>query len=509
MPGYTLVLVTIAIGGRSGRPKERSMENLPQGLEGPLWKHFLELSRIPRGSKHEAAAADWVADQARGMGCEVSRDAAGNVIIRKQASIGRETAKVTALQAHVDMVCEKNEGTVHDFLTDPIVVVREGDLIRAKGTTLGADDGIGVAAALAVLEDRTLVHGPLEVLITVDEETGLTGAAQLRPGTLKADYLLNLDTGKAGYLTIGCSGGLESRASRRVRRLPATPGKAGYRLKVSGLKGGHSGGQIDAGRGNAIRILARALWTLVPGFGLELVSLSGGNKRNAIPREAFAGFRMDPGREADLRAALVAMEADMRTALGSFDPGVGLALDAVDLGDAQVMDPQDARTVVNFLFTVMHGAVARSPVLSGLTQTSSNLAIVTTGAEGVEVCLSHRSSLESSKRAVADQVSALCELAGFEWSRDDGYPGWVPDPEAPLVRAVQAVHASVFGEPMVIKATHGGLECGLIGAGHPGMQMVSFGPDMWDNHTPDERVSIASVAGFWKLLTAVLEGLSH
>ena len=480
------------------------MENLLNGLEGSLWKFFLELSKIPRGSKHEAAAADWVADQARRMGCAVTRDEIGNVIIRKAASPGREHGRITALQAHVDMVCEKNEGTAHDFLADPIAVVREGDLVRAQGTTLGADNGIGVAAALAVLESRTIQHGPLEVLITVDEETGLTGATHLRAGTLKADYLLNLDTGKAGYLTIGCSGGLESRARRRVRLLPASPGKAGYRIKVSGLKGGHSGGQIDQGRGNAIRILARALWTLAP-FGLELVSLSGGNKRNAIPREAFAGFYLDAGREGELRAALQAMQADLRSAFGSFDPGVQLVLERIDLAGAQVMDPADARVVVNFLFTVMHGVAAHSPVLPGLVQTSSNLAIVTTGAAGVEVCLSHRSSLESCKQAMADQVAALGELAGFEVSRDQGYAGWVPDLEAPLVRTVQAVHARVFGQPMAIRATHGGLECGLIGAGHPGLQMVSFGPDMWDNHTPDERVSVSSVAGFWKLLTAVLE----
>ena len=485
------------------------MENLLNGLEGSLWNYFLELSKIPRGSKHEAAAADWVADQARRLGCSVTRDEIGNVIIRKPASSGRERATVTALQAHVDMVCEKNEGTVHDFLADPIAVVRDGDLVRAVGTTLGADNGIGVAAALAVLASPTLAHGPLEVLITVDEETGLTGATHLAAGTLQAGYLLNLDSGMAGHLTIGCSGGLESRASRRVRMQAATPGQAGYRIKVSGLKGGHSGGQINQGRGNAIRILARALWTLVPGFGLELVSLDGGNKRNAIPREAFAGFRMDPARETALQAALQAMEADMRTALGCFDPGIRLALEPAELGEALVMESRDARTVVNFLFTVIHGVAAQSPVLPGLVQTSTNLAIVTTRSGVVEACLSHRSSLESSKRAVADQVAALGELAGFEVSRDAGYPGWVPDLEAPLVRAVQAVHAQVFGQPMAIRATHGGLECGLIGAGHPGLQMVSFGPDMWDNHTPDERVSVSSVAGFWKLLTAVLDDLSR
>ena len=472
-----------------------------------LWRVFQALARIPRGSAHEAAAAGWVAEQALAMGCEVSRDAAGNVRIRKAAAPGREGAEPVALQAHVDMVCEKNEGTAHDFLTDPIALVREGDLVRARGTTLGADNGIGVAAAMAVLASGTLRHGPLEVLVTVGEELGLVGAKALAPGWLRARRLLNLDSGRSGHLTIGCSGGLDSTASRPVRLVPASPGHTPWRIKVAGLKGGHSGGAIHLGRGNAVQILARVLWTVLPGFGLELAALAGGDKRNAIPREAAARVFLDPAREAGLRAALGRLEAELRDELGRFDPGLSLALEASGAAGQEVMDPADARAVVAFLLTLAHGVVEHSPVMDGLVQTSSNLATVATRDGVVTVGMGHRSSVASAKQAVADRVEALCGLAGFAVRRGEGYPGWRPDPASPLVQQVGAVHEAVFGRPIILRATHGGLECGIIGQGHPGMRMVSFGPDMWDIHTPDEHVSVSSVADFWTFLGAVLEAI--
>jgi dipeptidase D len=471
-----------------------------------LWRYFLELSRIPRGSGNEAAAIGWLLDQARAMGCEASRDPAGNVLIRKPAAPGREAAPATALQAHVDMVCEKNEGTAHDFRTDPIVVWRDGDLLRARGTTLGADDGIGVAAALAVLASTTLRHGPLEVLITVGEEVGLEGAKAFRPGSLRAENLLNLDSGKAGFITIGCSGGLDSSALRRVGTRPARAGAAAFRIKVAGLKGGHSGGAIDQGRGNAIQILARVLWRLAP-LQLELAAVSGGDKRNAIPREAFATLFLDPGQEAGLREALGGLEGELRAGLGALDPGITLALESAAPEGREVMDPGDARAVLAFLLNAPHGVIAYSPVIPGLVQTSSNLATVATRTGEVRVALSHRSAVASDKLAVADRLEALCQLAGFTLTRGEGYPGWQADLESPLLGQVRAVYESLFGKPMEIRATHGGLECGILGQGHPGLRMVSFGPDMWDIHTPDERVSISSVAEFWKLLGAVLGAL--
>jgi dipeptidase D len=482
------------------------MANLLDTLEPKaLWKHFLNLSQIPRGSKNEAAAAKWVADQARAMGCEVMQDEVGNVIIRKKAAPGRENAPMTALQAHVDMVCEKNEGTAHDFLKDPIQVVRDGDMIKAQGTTLGADNGMGVAAALAVLESKDIQHGPLEVLVTIDEETGLTGAKNLKAGVLRSTCLLNLDSEEEGDLTIGCCGGLDTLATKKVKWVPVTPGMASYRLKVQGLKGGHSGMEINQGRGNSLRILGHLLNALVPRFGLEVASINGGNKRNAIPREAFALVFMDAGHQAEAQALVARMEKEIRSALGAFDPGLTLALEPTPTDAKEVMDPRHLREITIFLFTMLHGVISMSPAIPGLVQTSTNLAMITTQDREVVVSMSHRSSIESAKVAVADRVSALCELAGFEVKRGDGYPGWEPDPKAALVQKVNAVHQGLFGKPMTIKAIHAGLECGLIGEKYPDMEMVSFGPNMWDVHTPDEHVSVPSVANFWKLLVAVLE----
>jgi dipeptidase D len=484
------------------------MDDLLQTLEPlDIWKYFLELSAIPRGSGHEAAAVQWVLAQARSLDCEASQDEAGNVLIRKPAAAGREAAAAVALQAHVDMVWEQDPGTAHRFLTDPIAVVRDGDLLRARGTTLGADDGIGVAAALAVLASRELRHGPLEVLITTGEEVGLAGARRLRPGSLRARYLLNLDSGRAGFVTIGCSGGLDTTSRRAVATGPAGAGLAAFRIQVSGLKGGHSGGDINQGRGNAIRILAQTLDALTPAFGLELADLAGGDKRNVIPREASARVFLDPSREAELRTALEALQEQLRASLGSFDPGVALALEPDREAGRTVLAARDARDVVAFLLNVAHGVVALSPVLTGLVQTSNNLARVHTRPGEVEVLMSHRSSLAADKAAAADQVAALCALAGFQHHRGEGYPGWQPDLDSPLARRVSAVHEALFGQPMTYRATHGGLECGILGLGHPDLEMVSFGPDMWDIHTPNERLSISSTAAFWRLLGAVLEDL--
>ncbi|BDU78318.1 aminoacyl-histidine dipeptidase [Mesoterricola sediminis] len=470
-----------------------------------LWHYFIELSRIPRGSKNEAAAARWVADMGRALGCEVHQDAVGNVIIRKPAAPGREGAPVTALQAHVDMVCEKNEGTPHDFLKDPIALRRVGDRLYATGTTLGADNGVGVAAALAVLASKDIQHGPLEVLVTIDEETGLTGAANLASGQLKAKYLLNLDSEEEGDLTIGCAGGIDTTATRKMALRPATAGHAPYRLKVMGLKGGHSGMEINAGRGNSLRILGSVLWTLGPRFGLEVAALAGGNKRNAIPREASAVLWIAPAQVEAFQAALKALEADHRSALGAFDPGLAFVLEPKADAPAQVWEDAGARAVASFLFTCPHGVEANSPDIPGLVQTSTNLAIIATNGDQVEISTSQRSSIHGSKMDMAHRVAASLELCGFTVKHGDGYPGWKPEPSADLVKLVTGVHEKVFGKPMAIKAIHAGLECGLIGEKYPGMQMVSFGPDMWDVHTPDEHVSIPSVGNFWKLLVAVLE----
>lgn len=481
------------------------MDALLESLEPKtMWSYFLELSKIPRGSKNEAAAADWVADQARALGCDVERDAVGNVIIRKKATPGKEGRPTTCLQAHVDMVCEKNEGTEHDFLKDPIQLVRDGDLLRAKGTTLGADNGIGVAAALAVLASKDIAHGPIEALITIDEETGLTGANGLQAGRLKAKFLLNLDSEEEGFLTIGCAGGVDTIVSRKLTRASAPAGSRAYRLKVFGLKGGHSGIDIHAGRGNAIRLLAQLL-DATSGFGFALASIKGGNKRNAIPREASAMIFLDPAKEAAFKAALAEHEAHWRAALGAFDPGLHLALEAGEA--AQAMSPADAHALIQLLLSLPHGVEAMSPDIKGLVQTSTNLGVIDTRENDVEINLLTRSSIDASKVALTARIAATCALGGFEAHTTGGYPGWKPEPKASLVQIVQDANQKTFGKPLEIMAIHAGLECGLIGEKYAGMEMVSFGPSMWDVHTPDEHVSIPSVGNFWKLLTSVLEAV--
>jgi dipeptidase D len=482
------------------------LETLVQNNENHLlWTYFAALSRIPRGSKVEAEAADWVAEQGRALGCVVERDAVGNVLIRKPGSKGREGHPVVAMQAHVDMVCEKNETTVHDFTKDPIRIVRDGDVLRATGTTLGADNGIGVAAGLAILASTDLAHGPLELLVTIDEETGLTGVNNLRGGWLKAKYLLNLDSEEEGYLTIGCAGGIDTIAQRTLTLGAAKTGTRAFRLKVSGLRGGHSGVDIQAGRGNAIRILAQALAALAPSFDLALASLNGGNKRNAIAREASAIFVMDPSREDAFRAELQKHEAHWQAAFGQVEPGLTLTLEASTAG--QVMSAADASSAIALLLAAPHGVEAMSPDIKGLVQTSTNLGVVSTKAGILEANFLTRSSIDPSKAALADRIDAICALAGFRTERVGGYPGWKPEPNASLVKTVNDVNQALFAKPLEIMAIHAGLECGLIGEKYPGMEMVSFGPDMWDVHTPDEHVSIPSVGNFWKLLVAVLDRL--
>ncbi len=481
------------------------MDALLESLEPKtLWSYFLELSKIPRGSKNEQAAAKWVLDQARAMGLQAQQDAIGNVIVRKPATPGREKAPITVLQAHVDMVCEKNEATKHDFTKDPIQVWRDGDLLRAKGTTLGADNGIGVASAMAVMAAKDIPHGPLEFLITIDEETGLTGAGNLQPGLLKGKYFLNLDSEEEGDLTIGCAGGLDTVATRKMKQVPVAAGARPYRLKVLGLKGGHSGVEIHQGRGNALRILGQILFRLVPAFDLQVGEFHGGNKRNAIPREASATVFLDPAKEGALKASLAKEQKIAQDELGAFDPGLHFEFEPAAEAPELAFAPGDTQAVVDYLFSMVHGVVAMSPDIPDLVQTSTNLAMIATRGAEVEICLSHRSSVEASKFVVADRVEALSRLAGFETTRGDGYPGWKPEPKASLVKLVNGVHEKTFGKPMAIKAIHAGLECGLIGEKYPEMEMVSIGPNMWDVHTPDENVSIPSVGAFWKLLVAIL-----
>lgn len=470
-----------------------------------LWKHFEALSAIPRASGKEAAAGAHVLAEAKRLGLEAEQDAFGNVIVRKPARPGRESAPTVLLQAHLDMVCEKDEGVAHNFDTDPIRMLRDGDWLTADGTTLGADDGIGVATALAVMESSDISHGPLEFVFTTDEETGLTGASGFGPGVLKAKYYLNLDNEDEDKLCIGCAGAINTTARLKTARKPVASGAA-FRLKVSGLKGGHSGVEINQGRGNALRILGRVLQTLMERLPLEIAEFGGGTKRNVIPREASAVLMLDPAREQEMKSLVAGLQADIRSELGSFDSGLQLTVAPVER-PRSVLDSGDARRVVDVLAALHHGVLAMSPDVPGLVQTSTNLATVATTEGQIEIGTSQRSAIESSKFAAAGMVGTVCRLAGFEVEHSGSYPGWKPEPDNELIQKLQAVHEQVLGKKPELVAIHAGLECGVIGEKYPGMQMVAFGPQMLNVHSTTERVKISSVENFWKFLTRALEAL--
>lgn len=480
------------------------MTSALEGLEPrEIWKHFDQLAKIPRASTKEAAAKQYVMAQAEGLGLEVVPDRAGNMVIRKPAHKGREAAPMTILQGHLDMVCEKNEGTAHNFDTDPIQVVRDGDWLRANGTTLGADNGVGVSAALAVMENREIKHGPLEFVFTVDEESGLTGASEFPGGVLKSRYFLNLDNEETGTICIGCAGGIKTTGRRRVGLRPASPNPA-WRIKISGLRGGHSGVDIHQGRGNALRILGHVLQTLIEKYPADIAEINGGSAQNAIPREASAVVLIEPAKEKELQSLVTAAEQEHRADLGAFDSGLRITAEKTGAPE-NVLDSADARRVVNLLVSLPHGVLAMSPDIPGLTQNSTNLAIVSTKAEAVEIVTSQRSTIESSKWTAARMVATVFRMAGFEAEHSAGYPGWKPDPKSDIVLKLQAVHQEMFDEPAKLIAMHAGLECGVIGEKYPGMQMASFGPTIVDPHSPNERVQISTVVDFWNYLKVVLE----
>jgi dipeptidase D len=471
----------------------------------PLWKHFDRLAAIPRRSTKEEAVREYVRGVATAAGLETFLDSAGNLIVRKPAHCGRESAPMALLQGHLDMVCEKNESTVHDFDKDPIKIVRDGDWLKADGTTLGADNGVGVAAALAVMESKDIAHGPLEFAFTIDEETGLTGASLFQPGILKSKYFLNLDTEEEGELCIGCAGGINTTAHRKITRLPAGPGSA-WRIKVTGLHGGHSGVDIHQGRGNALRIMGSVLQDLLEQLPVQLAQVNGGSAHNAIPREAVAVAVVDPARESELKSCIAATEAAYKTALGAFDPDLKIVVEKTER-PAQVMGADDAKSIAGLLTAVPHGVLSMSPDVPGLVQTSTNLATIKTNGNMVEVITSQRSAITSSKDLAAHMVATVARLAGFEPEHAGSYPGWKPEPNGEIVHKLQEVHEKLFGKPAKLIAMHAGLECGVIGEKYPGMQLISFGPTILNPHSPNERVRIPSVQNFWKYLKLILESL--
>ena len=479
------------------------MPHALSGLEPQLlWDHFAALAAIPRGSKNEAAATTHVVAFAARVGLPAKVDSVGNVVISKPGTKGLEKKPAIVLQGHLDMVCEKNSGTVHDFTKDPIRLIVSGDEVKADGTTLGADNGIGCAAAFALLESKDVAHPPLECLFTIDEETGMTGANALAPGFITATRMLNLDTEEEGAVYVGCAGGVDTVASTTVARVAPAAGASPYRISVTGLRGGHSGCDIHEGRVNALKVLARAV-SEAEAFGFAPATLDGGSKRNAIAREAFASGWADPARETELKEALAKLEADVRSEAGRFDNPVNLGLERVDAAP-NPLATADAKRIVGFLHASPHGVLGWSPDIPGLVQTSTNLAIIETKDNEISFATSQRSSVDSAKKDAGRQMATSMNLAGLSVTQGDGYPGWKPNVSSPILGVAKGVHAELFGREPEVKAIHAGLECGIIGEKFPGMDTISFGPTIRNAHSPDECVSIPSVQNFWTYLTALL-----
>jgi len=476
-----------------------------------LWQHFDTIRNTPRPSKHEEKIIAEVKSWASDRGFEVLQDTAGSLTIKVPATPGHENAPTVILQGHLDMVCEKNSDVEHDFMTEGIEVEVDGDWVQAKGTTLGADNGIGVAAAMAIAEDPAVTHGPLELLCTIDEETGLTGAKDLDASIVTGRIMLNLDTEEDGAVYIGCAGGADSIAKLKTARRPGSLGSVPVKLSVTGLRGGHSGLNIIENRGNAIKLTTRVLLAAIEeGIELDLVSIDGGDKHNAIPREAFAVCRLDSSRIDAFKAVAEACAKDFREEFGQSDPDLAVNVD--DLNDDEtfrsVLNVHARDRLLWVLDGMPHGVLSMSRDVPGLVETSNNLAVVKNHGDDAEINVSYRSSVMPALFAVRRQVDSIFKQAGAEVHVEDAYPGWKPNPNSPIVQTTSEVYEKLFGEKPELKAIHAGLECGLLIEKVPGMDVVSIGPQIENAHSPEEKVQISSVQKFYKHLAAVLEELA-
>ena len=469
-----------------------------------LWRNFHALTRIPRPSGYEAEVREYLLGFGAARGLESVADDGGNVIIRKPATPGREACRGVVIQGHMDMVPQANSNVVHDFERDPIETLIDGEWVRARNTTLGADNGIGVAAALAVLESGELEHGPLEVLITSDEERGMTGALALRPGALQGGVLLNTDSEEEGELCIGCAGGANSDTRLEYRPEPVLEPGIPFRIYISGLKGGHSGVDIGLGRGNANKLVFRLLKHLTAnGIGFALAEASGGNMRNAIPREAAVTLLVQHPEAARFQSAVAGFADILRDELAAVEPDLQISF--ADSPPVEAVLPPDLQgRLIDALCACPNGVVRMSDSMPGLVETSTNLSTVRVSEGRIEIGCLARSSIDSAREAVCEAIEATFGLIGAETTFDGHYPGWKPDPDSALLKLAESVYRDRFGSAARVGAIHAGLECGLLGAIYPDWEMISFGPTIRFPHSPDERVLISSVERFWDFLTELL-----
>ena len=471
-----------------------------------LWKHFFALSQIPRSSTEEENACQHIIQLAKNNGLEYKRDEAGNLLIRKPGTKGHEDKQTIVLQGHIDMVCEKNRSIDHNFLNDPIILKRDGDWIKADGTTLGADNGIGVAAAMAIMESNELVHGPLEFLFTVDEETGLTGVMELPTNILKGRILLNLDSDEEGVIYNGCAGGKNVELFIEIQTEEVPAGLNPVFIKLTGLSGGHSGTNIHEGRGNAIKLLNRFLHKALPVVEGRLADIEGGNKHNAIPREAYAMVFLPEHSTPKFTELVLEFDKIFKDEHRFIDNKVNISFEETgfDVPD-RVFTTEFQKKIINVLYSIPHGVMAMSNGIPGVVETSNNLAIINCGENFTTILTCQRSLIKSQLDNMYETVVACGEMAGAEIKGSCGFPPWQPNPESSLMKRAKKVYKKSFGIEPEVKAIHAGVESGIIGDKYPGMDMISFGVNISGAHSPDEKVEIASVEKFWQFTTELLK----
>ncbi len=481
-----------------------SMSVLSRLNPAPIWIYFEEICKIPRLSKNEGKLRQYLLKFASEHSLESKEDSIGNILILKPASPGMENKKTLVLQSHMDMVGEKNADYPHNWSTDPIIPYIDGDWVTAKGTTLGADDGIGLASQLAVLSDPSLKTGKIECLFTVDEESGMTGAINLQPDFFEGRILINLDSEDEGILFIGCAGGMDTLGEMYYRRIPVPDDSAGFEISVTGLHGGHSGDEIHKGYGNSVKIMNRILLNLMNQFNISLSRFDGGNLRNAIPREAFASIAVNKSSGESLKNWIANFQTVLAEEFGEAEKDLKIAVRQIDV-PLSVMDKESQSKLLNSLTCCPHGVIAWSQEMENLVETSTNLASVSFHDENkIKIITTQRSSVESSKFYAAGMVESCLVLAGAEVTHSDGYPGWKPSLKSEILKITRKSYVNLFGREPAIRAIHAGLECGLIYEKFKGIDMISFGPSIRGAHTPEEMIEIKTVGMFWDLLMDVI-----
>lgn len=471
-----------------------------------LWKHFHSLTQIPRPSKKEERIIQFMKEFGENLGLETIVDEVGNVIIRKPASPGMENRIGVVLQSHLDMVPQKNSDKDHDFEKDPIDTIIDGEWVKANGTTLGSDNGMGVAAAMAVLEDKDLVHGPVEALFTIDEESGMTGANNLKPNILRGDILINMDSEEEGELYIGCAGGINGNFKFSYKEEPVPDSTKAFKINISGLKGGHSGLDIPLGRGNSCKIMNRLLHHGNTEHGLRLTSIDAGNMRNAIPREANAVIVLPEAETDKFKQCFDKMVAKIKAELSVTEPGLNIEMVSTESPEF-VMDEDTQTRVIKAVYGCPNGVIRMSDSMQGLVETSTNLSIVNSSDGTVTVLCLIRSSVDSAKQDLVNMMGSIFELAGAEVDFNGDYPGWKPNPDSTILKLMQDVYSNKYGKVPEITAIHAGLECGILGAAYPNWDMISFGPTIRYPHSPDEKVNIPSVEKFYDFLLETLKNI--